>query len=175
MQYVHRIRALVMRERRRSISQRSWLVPVVLICGLLVSTKSSAQLADDTRVEITPIKKLADRLVATLKGWTLHECDEQPTVAVEGHRGFRLVLRRTWKEYKDRRQVEESPAELEKRGVAFELHQEDWEFVLMPVRPMKAPTAMKQQIKWQKSNSPYYTRDICLGEGSGYEWFINVT
>jgi hypothetical protein len=34
---------------------------------------------------------------------------------------------------------------------------------------------VKQSIAWQKSNSPYATRDVWLGEGSGYAWFTRGT
>jgi hypothetical protein len=142
-----------------------------------------ARADDQPAVEITPVKDLADRLVKsaiprsvrTEGQWTVHECDTEPSVAVEKYRGFRIVLRRTWKEFTSVGQRAESKAELEARDAPFEWRQEDWEFVLIPVRPEKAPAAIATKMKWRQGTSPWHTRDVCLGEGFGYVWFTRGT
>ncbi len=156
-----------------------WLISAALgltvIWGLFASTGLSAQLPDQPPAEITPIKELAERLGATLPGWSLHEQDEQTRVAVAGHRGFRLVLRRTWKEFTNINQSQVAVPQSEESAGPFELRHEDWEFVLIPIRPKAASEAIKSRIKWRKSASPYYTRDLCLGQGFGYVWFTHGT
>lgn len=160
----------------RLARQPSWLVSaslgLTLICGLFASTQSNAQVADQARIETTPIKEAVDRLVAGNQGWKLLQVDERPSITVDGYRGYRVVLRRTWKEFTDPIPQQVRPDA--ERG-PFELRHEDWEFVLMAVQPKPVPPALRRQIKWQKSTSPYHTQDVCLGEGLGYTWFTRGT
>lgn len=124
--------------------------------------------------EVVPIPQVAARLGTLIPEWALHGVDEEPSIEVDGLGGSRIVLRRTWKEYLP----EEFPQQQQKAGIArgpFELRHEDWEFVLVPVEPRKAPAGLKSKITWQESTSPWHTRDVCLGEGHGYVWFTHGT
>ncbi len=153
------------------------LLTTVISLGVAFSQNDGASSKadeDDVEAAITPIEKVAEGLAAIepLKRWKLVSVDEKPTVSVDGYDGFRIVLRRTWKHYT--RPPQQRPATKSELG-PFELRHEDWEFVCVPVRPKKAPPTLKSRIKWEKSDSPYYTRDICLGEGEGYLWFTHGT
>ena len=122
----------------------------------------------------TPIKNVAQRLLmaAGTPTWTLDSVDERPTVDIDGYRGHRIVLRRTWKEFTN------PPQQLAEPGAdagPFELKHEDWQFVLIPLQPKKAPAELRSKILWQKNLSPYHTRDVCLGEGLGFVWFTHGT
>ena len=125
--------------------------------------------------EVVPIRQVAARLGTLIPDWTLHGVDGKPSIEVDGLRGSRIVLRRTWKEYLPDRFP---PQQQQKAGIArgpFESRHEDWEFVLVSVDPTKAPAGLKSKIDWQKSSSPWHTRDVCLGEGHGYVWFTHGT
>lgn len=171
---IHRVLGLTS-DRDRSTRHPAWLLSAglgaIVVWGLVASTRSEAQ-PQDKPAAIAPIKEVAEKLKATSKHWTLQEQDEQPSVAVEGYRGFRVVLRRTWKEFPIE-QVQR--AQVGKPEGPFELRHEDWEFVLIPVRPKEAPATLKEKIPWRKSTSPYHTRDLCLGQGFGYVWFTRGT
>jgi beta-lactamase regulating signal transducer with metallopeptidase domain len=197
---IHRILGLTTGSERL-MRRPSWLASIVLgltVIGVLIASSKSTQVAgasdhgvgaetsrddqttvagaipkEQQRIEITSIETIADKVIPTLNGWKLQEYDKQPSVMVEQFRGYRLVLRRTWKEFTNPpQQAAPRPDDL---AGPFELRHEDWEFVLIPVRPAKAPDAIKNQIKWNQSHSPYYTRDVCLGEGWGYVWFTHGT
>jgi len=117
------------------------------------------------------IKKIADRIAAAAPGWRVQEVDEKPRELVDGYQGYRISLRRTWREYTG---VPQQRADVAPAG-PYKEHDEDWEFVLVPTEPSKAPASLKSSIPWQPSNSPQFTRDICLGEADGYVWFTRGT
>lgn len=123
------------------------------------------------RPATSAIKKIADRIAATAPGWRVQEVDEKPRELVEGYQGYRINLRRTWREYTG---VPQQRVEVASAGPDKE-HDEDWEFMLVPTEPTKAPASLKSSIPWQPSNSPQFTRDICLGEADGYIWFTRGT
>ncbi len=119
----------------------------------------------------TAIKKIADKIAATAPGWRVQEVDEKPRDLVNGYQGYRINLRRVWREYTG---VPQQRAEVSPAG-PYKEHDEDWEFMLVPTEPSKAPASLKSSIPWQPSNSPQFTRDICLGEADGYVWFTRGT
>lgn len=131
--------------------------------------------ADKARVSMGTIKEIASAIAAVFPDWTLHQVDAKPQALADGYRGFRIVLRRNWKEYTGPPQQQARAQPAGESAGPFEERHEDWEFVLVPVQPAKAPESFKSRIKWQASTSPYHTRDICLGEGHGYMWFTHGT
>lgn len=155
------------------LRQSSWVVSAILgltVVGLLASSRPNNPVQAQGRDERVPIQTVAERLAEASPGWKLQEFDEQPSVAEK--RGYRIVLRRTWKEFTAPvQQVQRPDAE----DGPFEWRHEDWEFVLYPLRLKFAKEELQAMIKWQKSNSPYYTRDVWLGHGYGYEWFTRGT
>lgn len=122
----------------------------------------------------TQIKTAAQRLLdATGKPtWKLESVDKQPTANVDGFRGYRIVLCRTWKEYTNPPQ---QSAEPDAAKGPFELKHEEWQFVLIPTEPQQVPAKLRSKIPWGKSLSPYHTRDVCVGEGFGFVWFTHGT
>lgn len=124
--------------------------------------------------EVVPISQVAARLGSLIPDWKLQAADEEPGVRVPGDRGFRVVLRRTWKQF-----LQSSFPQQEAAPPAgpFEWKHEDWEFVLVPIagKKRRPPVSLKSEIGWRDSNSPWHTRDICLGEGHGYVWFTHGT
>ncbi len=156
----------------------------LLVTPVLVDTwaqpRSNPEEAKRAADEITPIGKLFKQLSTHqfLEHWKLRSVDERPSVVVDDYRGYRVVLRRTWKHYTDtgnQTAQKAAPSPSGESNRPFELRHEDWEFVLVAIQPNKAPATLKSRIKWQKSNSPYHTRDVCLGEGHGYVWFTRGT
>ncbi|MCA9138878.1 MAG: hypothetical protein KDB00_19035 [Planctomycetales bacterium] len=122
----------------------------------------------------TTIDKAVARLLtaAGQPTWTLRSVDQQPTVIVDGFVGYRITLRRTWKEYTSPPQQK---AEFNEDTGPFEMKHEDWEFVLIPADPKPVATNLASKIPWQKSNSPFFTRDVCMGEGQGFVWYTRGT
>ena len=155
------------------LRQSSWVVSAILgltVVGLLASSRPNNPVQAQVHDERVPIQTVAEQLAKASPGWKLQEFDEQPSVAEK--RGYRIVLRRTWKEFTAPvQQVRPANAD----AGPFEWRHEDWEFVLYPLRLKFAKEELQAMIKWQKSNSPYYTRDVWLGHGYGYEWFTRGT
>ncbi len=151
------------------------------LSSLLTPSTLKARQPDEAHEKTIPIKELANQIksnqiksMVSLRGdWEIHHLDEQPSVAINTRHGFRLVLRREWKHYTNPPRQQEAIANADPGP--FELRHADWEFVLFPRQPEKAPSALKDQIEWQKSNSPFHTRNIWMGEGHGYSWFSHGT
>jgi|GEM_PF-3256949 beta-lactamase regulating signal transducer with metallopeptidase domain len=175
---IHRLLGLVS-DRERAARRPSWLVSALLgltvICSLIASTKSNARQTDAEPNETTPIKEIADRLEKSIADWQLLAVDDEPGVTVAGHRGFRVVLRRTWKEYINPPQQAAPSASADPAAPEFKLKTDDWEFVLVLDGANEVPVALKSQIEWMDRKSPYHTRDVCLGTGHGYVWFTRGT
>ncbi len=172
-QRIHRLLGLPT-EMQSAPRRPAWLLSAVvglaLVVGLVGSTTSNAR-NREAAAQIRPIQELARELSSRhLHGWKLLNVDTRPAALADEYRGYRLFLRRTWKHYTD------TPQQAQVGPIGpFELRHEDWELVLVPVDGGKAPAALKSQIRWQRSNSPYHTREVCLGEGHGYVWFTRAT
>ncbi|MCA9216999.1 MAG: M56 family metallopeptidase, partial [Planctomycetales bacterium] len=92
--------------------------------------------------------------VSPAESWREYQCDDQPSVSINGRRGFRIVLRRTWKEYT-------SPAQQRSEvtpqfDAPFISHDVDWEFVLFPQQTGDVTADFKSRISWGDSKSPYF-------------------
>lgn len=147
----------------------------ILLLSLSAALPESAAQDHADRDRIVPIKQLADRLTSVLTERSLQHCDSVPSIRVAGLNGYRIVLRRVWKDINP----EDIPQQTEPAGIApparFKLRNDDWEFVLFPQSAGPAPASLAQQIPWKKNASLYHTRDVCLGEGYGYFWFTHHT
>lgn len=177
-QRVYRLLGLSMK-RDRFIHRPAWLISAMmgmgLVCALFASTRSDAQppQAKKLAFQPEPIGTVAKHMDGAVRDWKLQNFDEKPTVNVAGHRGYKVVLRRTWKVFTNppQQQIASPTAD----PGPFILKHVDWEFVLFPTRPDQPPGNLKSKIAWQKSTSPYHTRNIYLGEGFGYSWFTHGT
>ncbi len=184
---IHRVLGLTA-GRDPLVRQPSWLVSAavgltlvgaLIQSGALVAKPTSNadpdQAAKDQAAkdqadpETLPIKAMAEKMGSVIKGWTLKEYDKQPSI---GGRGYRVVLRRDWKEYIGpiTQQVQ---AKHEEKDLVSK--HEDWEFALFPGPLKLSSEELMKMVKWRESDSPYYTRDIWLGNGHGYEWFTRGT
>ncbi len=177
---VYRLLGVTVQPHR--VSRRSpWFasagIAVAVFCGLVFSSPSPARQIDEKPPKPTPIQEVAEQLGGSIPGWNLLDFDREPSVAVAGFGGYRVVLRRKWKQYTNPPQQQAARAAPGEGGrePPFEWRTVDWEFVLIPNQPEPAPAALKSRMNWTKSRSPYHTRDLCLGDGFGYTWFIRKT
>jgi hypothetical protein len=105
----------------------------------------------------------------------VYHIDPLPSVEVGGQRGYRIVLRQTWKEPRpgDERQL--PPTEEELKDPAFRANwltkHADWHFVLVPVGKEKLPDDAKRDILWPVPDEKEFRLPIALGEGHGFAWF----
>jgi len=145
-------------------------------CGISIVAAddpiSSPQKASAGHGKPTPLKQLAGQIQAVMPNWKLHKVDKQPTVILNGDRGYHLVLRRSWKHYLEASLQQLATAQ---REGPFEMRHTDWEFVLFPLQTRKKPATLMAQINWQRSKSPWHTRNIWMGQGHGYSWFTHST
>ena len=116
------------------------------------------------------IVQIAQHLVAASgqPTWKAEHVDRQPSVHVDDAHGYRITLRRTWKEYSSLPQQKE--ANPNARG-PFEVKHEDWEFVLFPGESNQTEASWKSKIPWKAASSPYHTQAVCMGAGHGFVWY----
>ncbi|HIJ65237.1 MAG TPA: hypothetical protein HPP77_04730 [Candidatus Hydrogenedentes bacterium] len=110
--------------------------------------------------------------------WDIRQCDRVPTVEVEGHNGYRILLRCT-----DIKYSEDVPS---LRGLAQDklaasgkykwpvVEESHKEILLFPAK-IENPLELKDRIPWadvqmQEDAEPFY-----LGCGRGYHWFGRMT
>lgn len=150
-------------------------VPVIVAGVLIVlAPNKCVWAAEPDQADAGRLKIAVERLLdaAGTPTWKLEHVDAQPSVDVDGHRGYRIVLRRTWKEYTNVPQQVERPGA--DRG-PFILKHENWQFVLIPLLPNQAAPQLKSQLPGAMSSSPYHTRDVCMGQRLGFVWFTHGT
>ncbi|MDB5341156.1 MAG: hypothetical protein JWN70_6775 [Planctomycetaceae bacterium] len=141
-----------------------------LLC-LLGIPRLSAEDAKATKVPVA-LQNAVDSLTTTLRHWPVQHIDPEPTVAVDGQRGYRVVLRRTWKEpppgtIPSQRVVPQS----ERDESNYVTKHTDWHFVLVPVSEVKLSPEAKREILWHVPDEKEFRLPVALGEGHGFVWF----
>jgi len=112
-------------------------------------------------------------------GSLLHHVDKQPSVDVGGQRGYRIVLRTSWKDapadYMPHRQQtikgEENESVIAARQGNWPTKHTDWHFVLVPLSDKKLPDDAKRDILWNVPDEKEFRLPVALGEGGGFAWF----
>lgn len=146
------------------------VLSLALLC-LFGTARLSAEDAQATKIPV-PLQKAVDSLTTTLRGWPVQHIDSEPTVAVEGQRGYRIVLRKTWKEpppgtIPSQRAV--PPSERDESN--YVTKHTDWHFVLVLVSDTNLSPEAKREILWHVPDEKEFRLPVALGEGDGFVWF----
>lgn len=112
-------------------------------------------------------------------GSLIHHVDQQPSVEVGGQRGYRIVLRTSWRDapadYAPQQQqtdgAEEKRLALAAKQGNWATKHADWHFVLVPLGDKKLPDDAKRDILWNVPDEKEFRLPVALGEGGGFAWF----
>src|SRR5687767_8095827 len=115
----------------------------ILIWSVVASTVLSADPSDKAKTS-QQLEAAVNQLVAALPNWRVHRIDERPSVEVDGQKGYRVVLRTSWKEPPPGafpQQVTQPQP-----GDDYVHRHSDWHFVLFPSSNAKLSAEAKRAI-----------------------------
>jgi hypothetical protein len=106
----------------------------------------------------------------------VHHIDQEASVAVDGQKGYRIVLRFAWKE--------PPPGSVPQQQVAAPSRGDDpthvtkhtdWHYVLVPASDARLSAEAKRKILWHVPDDKQFRLPVALGEGHGFVWFSYAT
>jgi hypothetical protein len=150
------------------------VLPILVLC-LSGKVGLSAEKVDTDQAP-PELRAAVDRLAAALPRWSAHHIDREPSVAVDGRRGYRIVLRMTWKEPPPGT-IPHQQALIRTGGddPTYVTKHTDWHFVLFPARDARLSADAKRDILWHVPDEKLFRLPVALGEGHGFEWFSYST
>jgi|GEM_PF-4614513 len=104
--------------------------------------------------------------------WSLFQCDEKPSVNVNGYKGYRIVLKSPVK-LPDMSNMpqQRSSIQMERTYITYGYVYVD--LVLIPVSEIKHKID-KSRIPWLDLQQYCYAQTVDMGEGRGYHWFAKA-
>ncbi len=156
--------------------QARFSVLTIAVLGLFAAT---AHCAENMNVATAPpqLQQAVARLANMLERWKVYNVDTEPSVAIDGRRGYRVVLRMTWKEppvgYQHTQQ-EVMPGHRSDVSNYITKHT-DCHFVLVPLSKAKLATDAKREILWHVPDDKQFRLPVAMGDGLGFEWFTFAT
>ena len=114
----------------------------------------------------------ADAVAEALPRWEIIQCDQQPSVSVGEHRGYRLLLRMSWKEEINPSQQSRDERELKEGEYVVKYSHVD--LVLFPATD-DLPDDMTKKVPWKEAEQQHFVKPIDLGTGLGMRWFARTT
>jgi hypothetical protein len=122
------------------------------------------------------LQAAVDRLTAipVLSHWPVHHIDQQPSVEIHGLKGYRIVLRSTWKQ-QPADSGQQSAESAEPDDASAVAGHTDWHFVLFPLGWKRPLNEAKREILWPVPDEKEFRLPVALGEGDGFAWFTYAT
>jgi len=151
------------------------LLVLCLFCGRNLSADEAPSAKPPAELE-----KAVAQLKAVLRPGQgqVHHVDAEPTVAIGEMRGYRVVVRNTWKEhtYPVQQQAAAAGRGPGEDGRPFVTKHSHWNFVLFPAGA-KLPADAAKKISWPEADDRVksFHLPVALGEGYGCIWFSNTT
>ena len=107
--------------------------------------------------------------------WEIVQCDETPSVDVEGRKGYRILLRRPYYRQATSQAVQPPPTQTSTQtGQEYKPMIASYSYVDLVLFPVedKLPKDIKKHIPWSKTEQEkYYMKVVDMGEGRGVRWF----
>ena len=119
-------------------------------------------------------KEVAHVMSETTPGFAPVSADDKPSVSIDGHRGYRIVLRQEMPVFAAGRQVAMAQDEEVQRMDAVEIKVCHIDLVLFPETD-KVASSLKDRIKWQDLAQEYHVKPVYMGNGHGFHWFGRTT
>lgn len=108
-------------------------------------------------------------------GFALVSADEKPSVSVDGHKGYRIVLRQEFPVFAvGRQQARMAEDDDVQPVVPTDIKVCHIDLVLFPETD-KVASSLKERIKWQNLAQEYFVKPVYMGKGHGYHWFGRTT
>jgi hypothetical protein len=125
-------------------------------------------------VEPQRVTAVAQRLQEIFPKWQLLPVSSTPNVAVLGHQGYSIVLRRSWQESPFEEQ-QQWPGPAPRRAANAKPAQrvtksEHIERILLP-GAVTEPLKVRDAIPWQDLPQVHFVRPVYAGTGQGFAWF----
>ena len=114
----------------------------------------------------------ANAVVKVLPDWKIIQCDQIPTVNLGACKAYRLVLQKGHKEYLVPQQ-KPNLADYDKYN--FVLQYSHIDLVILPENIKGASLQIKEKIPWLELEQEQFVKPVYMGEGLGFEWFVNTT
>lgn len=149
---------------------------LLVVLSLFGKSGVSVDAADQAKVP-PQLRAAVTGLTAALPSWPVHHIDQEPSVAVDGQRGYRIVLRSTWKVPPPGarpQQLVAAPGRGEDDPTYVTRHT-DWHFVLVPASDAGLAAQAKREILWHVPDEQQFRLPVALGEGHGFVWFSYAT
>jgi hypothetical protein len=130
-----------------------------------------------------PVNEACDRVLQATRTFELIRCDEHPTVRVDGHQGYRIVLRYSEKaaaalRAQERRAAGEQPQGgtgiVSNIGAISPRFQWHLDLVLFPEGKV-VPGDIASRIPWEDLEQSSYTKSVYMGSGSGHHWYARTS
>ena len=102
--------------------------------------------------------------------WEVMQCDEKPSLKIDGHEGYRLVLRQSWNEYMALFQSERGPSDDDSRFVTKFNHID----LVLFKNENTIPNNIIEKIPWLGLKQERFVKPVYIGKGYGFNWFVNT-
>ncbi|MCP4612773.1 MAG: hypothetical protein GY845_29100 [Planctomycetes bacterium] len=112
----------------------------------------------------------AKAVARALPGWEIIQCDQQPTVSVDSHKGHRLLLRISHKKYLDPPQRPLPPDHPTMKKLKFVIKYSHVDLVLFPLDE-DLSVDIKENIPWDDVEQQHFVKPVNMGQGMGFTWF----
>jgi hypothetical protein len=122
--------------------------------------------------DISEVAAKAAGIFADWENCHVYQCDEKPSVRIGQMGGYRVVLRMSRKEYTGIHQ-QQKPTNTE-ADMEFVLKYSHMEIVLFPGQS-QLPNTTRDLILWQQLEHEHFVKPVAVGNGYGFQWFVNGT
>jgi hypothetical protein len=117
------------------------------------------------------VRGAADRLAAVLPQWSVQKIDRQPSVEAFGQKGYRIVLRHSWKEPGPGSFGQQAAVPRGEDDPTLVSRHTDWHFVIFPESDEALPAEAKREVLWHVPDEKQFRLPVAMGQGHGFEWF----
>lgn len=148
------------------------VVRFTALLALIFITLTSVVAAAPTAADLG--KEVVRAMPETPPGFTPVQADKKPSVAIDGHKGYRIVLRQESEEFSPTRQQAPSPDEPVQTITPSIIKWSHIDLVLIPDTD-RVTSGLKNRIKWQDLAQEYYVKPVYMGKGHGFHWFGKTT
>jgi hypothetical protein len=114
-----------------------------------------------------PVARIHAALDRSSHTWEVVQSDKTPSVAVEGHSGYRVLLCQTWKQPVATQQAANTVPETQ--SVTRYTHVD---LILFPEEE-QLPADFTSRLPWLEAREDHYSRAFSIGRGLGFTWFAS--
>ena len=151
------------------------LITLLLVAGIVIPSTlviATAQQSQSVATTVADTPDWAKASLAALPGREMERLDATPSVIVDGRNGFRLIVKRSQKEYLDLDQRQRGE---QRRDAKFVIRHQHVEIVVFPGGELPPHSATRIGWTQWEDELPYVNRVVHLGQGMGMTWYAKAT